>query len=77
MDYALIAGLAVAVWGAPPATKDIDRLLQPADRNTAVANAGWMKRQARWLLVFGYVVLVGRLDAELEELRRRVERSQP
>jgi hypothetical protein len=30
-DYALIGGLAVAVWGAPRATKDID-LLVPADR---------------------------------------------
>lgn len=34
-----------------------------------------------WLAVFGYVFLVGRrvgrLDAELEELRRRVEREEP
>lgn len=34
-----------------------------------------------WLAVFGYVFLVGRrvgrLHAELEELRRRVERVKP
>ena len=34
-----------------------------------------------WLAVFGYVALVGRrvgrLDAELAELRRRVERVKP
>lgn len=31
VDYALVGGLAVAVWGAPRATKDIDLLIQPAD----------------------------------------------
>jgi len=31
VDYALIGGLAVAVWGSPRATKDIDLLIQPAD----------------------------------------------
>jgi hypothetical protein len=31
LDYALAGGLAVAVWGAPRATKDID-LLVPRDR---------------------------------------------
>jgi hypothetical protein len=35
VDYALVGGLAVAVWGAPRATKDID-LLVPTD---AVAQA--------------------------------------
>jgi hypothetical protein len=29
LDYALAGGLAVAVWGAPRATKDIDLLVQP------------------------------------------------
>jgi predicted nucleotidyltransferase len=28
IDYALVGGLAVAVWGAPRATKDIDLLVQ-------------------------------------------------
>lgn len=31
VDYALVGGLAVAVWGAPRATKDIDLLIQPGD----------------------------------------------
>jgi hypothetical protein len=29
VEYALVGGLAVAVWGAPRATKDIDLLVQP------------------------------------------------
>ncbi len=29
VGYALVGGLAVAVWGAPRATKDIDLLVQP------------------------------------------------
>jgi hypothetical protein len=29
LDYALAGGLAVAVWGAPRATKDIDLLVSP------------------------------------------------
>jgi len=29
IDHALVGGLAVAVWGAPRATKDIDLLIQP------------------------------------------------
>jgi hypothetical protein len=36
VDYALAGGLAVAVWGAPRATKDIDLLVQPADVERAV-----------------------------------------
>ncbi len=36
VDYALIGGLAVAVWGAPRATKDIDLLVQPADLQKAM-----------------------------------------
>jgi hypothetical protein len=31
VDYALIGGLAVAVWGAPRATKDIDLLVRQED----------------------------------------------
>jgi hypothetical protein len=31
IDYALIGGLAVAVWGAPRATKDIDLLVRRED----------------------------------------------
>lgn len=37
VDYALAGGLAVAVWGAPRATKDIDLLVQPADLPRALA----------------------------------------
>lgn len=37
VDHALIGGLAVAVWGAPRATKDIDLLVQPADLPDALA----------------------------------------
>lgn len=36
VDYALIGGLAVAVWGAPRATKDIDLLIQPTDLERAM-----------------------------------------
>lgn len=31
VDYALVGGLAVGVWGAPRATKDIDLLIRPED----------------------------------------------
>jgi hypothetical protein len=37
VDYALIGGLAVAVWGAPRATKDIDLLVRREDLARAVA----------------------------------------
>ena len=37
VDYALIGGLAVAVWGAPRATKDIDLLVQRDDLARAKA----------------------------------------
>jgi hypothetical protein len=40
VDYALVGGLAVAVWGAPRATKDIDLLVQPADLPRAMACVG-------------------------------------
>jgi hypothetical protein len=41
IDYALVGALAVAVWGAPRATKDIDLLVQRADlpRATTVLGA--------------------------------------
>ncbi len=38
VEYALVGGLAVAVWGAPRATKDIDLLVQPADLSRAMAS---------------------------------------
>jgi hypothetical protein len=38
--YALVGGLAVAVWGAPRATKDIDLLVEPADAERAKAAIG-------------------------------------
>jgi hypothetical protein len=31
VDYALVGGLAVGVWGVPRATKDIDLLVRPDD----------------------------------------------
>lgn len=37
VEHALIGGLAVAVWGAPRATKDIDLLVQPPDVPRALA----------------------------------------
>jgi hypothetical protein len=37
VEYALIGGLAVAVWGAPRATKDIDLLLRREDLERAKA----------------------------------------
>jgi hypothetical protein len=37
VDYALIGGLAVAVWGAPRATKDMDFLVRAEDREKAMA----------------------------------------
>ncbi len=39
VEYALVGALAVAVWGAPRATKDIDILIQPHDRNRAMKAA--------------------------------------
>ena len=35
--YALVGGLAVAVWGAPRATQDIDLLIRPESVDAAVA----------------------------------------
>ncbi|MGB0678226.1 MAG: hypothetical protein ACPGUV_01025 [Polyangiales bacterium] len=40
IDYALVGGLAVAVWGAPRATQDIDLLVLPQDVERAKACAG-------------------------------------
>jgi hypothetical protein len=37
IDYALVGALAVAVWGAPRATKDIDLLVRPEDLPRAMA----------------------------------------
>ena len=37
VDYALVGGLAVAVWGAPRATKDIDLLVRGERLATAMA----------------------------------------
>ena len=37
VEYALIGGLAVAVWGAPRATKDIDLLIRPEALDAAKA----------------------------------------
>ena len=37
IEYALAGGLAVAVWGAPRATKDIDLLVQPEALSSALA----------------------------------------
>jgi hypothetical protein len=39
VDYALIGGLAVAVWGAPRFTQDIDLLVLPPDVERAKAAA--------------------------------------
>jgi hypothetical protein len=39
VEYALAGGLAVAVWGAPRATKDIDLLIQPDSLSRAMAAA--------------------------------------
>ena len=39
VDYALIGALAVAVWGAPRATKDIDLLVQREDVDKALGAA--------------------------------------
>jgi len=38
LEYALVGGLAVAVWGAPRATKDIDLLIQPSDLARALSS---------------------------------------
>jgi len=40
VPYALVGGLAVAVWGAPRATKDIDLLVEPGDLDRAKAAVG-------------------------------------
>lgn len=37
VTYALVGGLAVAVWGAPRATKDIDLLVEPSQLPVAMA----------------------------------------
>ncbi len=37
VDHALVGGLAVAVWGAPRATKDVDLLVRPEDVERALA----------------------------------------
>ncbi len=45
VDYALVGGLAVAVWGVPRATKDIDLLIEPtsiAAAKQAIAAAGFV-----------------------------------
>lgn len=39
VEYALVGALAVAVWGAPRATKDIDLLVQPQDLDRAIGLA--------------------------------------
>ena len=36
IDYALVGGLAVAVWGAPRATADIDLLVRPESVEAAI-----------------------------------------
>ena len=44
VDYALVGGLAVGVWGAPRATKDIDLLVRAADvalAKTALRSRGY------------------------------------
>jgi hypothetical protein len=40
VDYALVGALAVAVWGAPRATKDIDLLVRREDLPRAMAAVG-------------------------------------
>ncbi len=39
VEYALVGGLAVAVWGVPRATKDIDLLVERADAERAAGVA--------------------------------------
>lgn len=39
VEYALVGGLALAVWGAPRATKDIDLLVRPERLDAAMAIA--------------------------------------
>lgn len=44
VDYALVGGLAVGIWGAPRATKDIDLLVRPEDvarAKAAVSGCGY------------------------------------
>jgi hypothetical protein len=38
VDYALVGGLAVGVWGVPRATKDIDLLVRPEEVARAKAD---------------------------------------
>src|SRR5262249_30358409 len=40
VDYALVGALAVAVWGAPRATHDIELLVRPEQLATAMDAAG-------------------------------------
>jgi len=39
VEYAMVGGLALAVWGAPRATKDIDFLVRPEDLERAKSAA--------------------------------------
>jgi hypothetical protein len=39
LDYAVVGGFAVAIWGAPRATTDIDLLVRPADVDEVLAVA--------------------------------------
>lgn len=39
IDYAVVGGFAVAIWGAPRATTDIDLLIQPEDLESVLAAA--------------------------------------
>ena len=56
IEYALAGGLAVAVWGAPRATKDIDLLVMPesvARAKAVAARRGFTLEAApifRWLV---------------------------
>ena len=52
IDYALVGGLAVAVWGAPRATKDIDLLILPEGLASAKAA----------LRAIGYTLEAGLMD---------------
>jgi hypothetical protein len=39
LDYAVVGGFAVAIWGAPRATTDIDLLVRPEDVDAVIAVA--------------------------------------
>jgi hypothetical protein len=59
IPYALVGGLAVAVWGAPRATKDIDLLVQANDvqaAQAALAARGFTLRAAPMEFSDGMVV---------------------